>query len=77
MDGDVRAYQDKNHLHVRRGQLGTLDDKQVEAARATATAEDIDIEDSAGLSLDDEDQTKHDGTGETWRTLLWIWMTKS
>ena len=77
MDGDVRAYQDKNRLRVRRGRLGTLDDEQVEAARATTTAEDIDMEDGAGISLDDEDRTKRDGTGETRRTLSWIWTTKS
>ena len=77
MEGDVRAYQDKNRLHVQRGQLGTLDDKQVEVARATTTVEDIDMEDGAGISLDDEDQMKCGGTGETQRTLSWIWMTKS
>jgi len=77
MDGDVRSYQDKNRLHVRKGRLGTLDDEQVEAARATATTTDIDMEDSAGISLDDEDRSKRDGTGETRRTLSWIWTTKS
>ena len=77
MDGDVRGYQDKNRLRVRKGRLGTLDDGQVEAAGATATTEDTDMEEGAGISLDDEDRSKRDGTGETRRTLSWIWTTRS
>ena len=30
-----------------------------------------------GISLWDQERTKRNGTGETWRTLSWIWMTKS
>ena len=77
MDTDIRAYQDKNRFRIRRGRLGTLEDDQVEAAGATMTTEDINMEDGAGISLDDEDRSKRDGTGETHRTMSWIWTTKS
>ena len=83
MDADVRGYQDKNRLRVRTGRLGTLDDEQVEAAErrgdpsSAGTVEDIDMEDDAGIFLWDEERTRRDGTGETRRTLSWIWTTKS
>ena len=83
-DGDVRGYQDKDRLRVRTGRLGTLDDDQVEGAAArrggegsTAGAvQDISME-GDGISLWDQERTKRDGTGETRRTLSWIWTTKS
>ena len=83
-DGDIRGYQDKDRLRIRTGRLGTLDNDQVEAAAArgggegsTAGAvEDISME-GDGISLWDQERTKRDGTGETRRTLSWIWMTKS
>jgi hypothetical protein len=83
MDADVRGYQDKNRLRVRTGRLGTLDDEQVEAAEggrdpnSERTTEDVDMEDDAGILLTDEERTRRDGTGETRRTLSWIWTTKS
>ena len=84
LDGDVRGYQDKDRLRVRTGRLGMLDDDQVEAAAArgggeesTAGAvEDISME-GDGISLWDQERTKRNGTGETWRTLSWIWTMKS
>ena len=72
IDRDIRGYQDKNCLCVQREWLGTLDDEQVEVARATATTKDINMEEGTGISLDDEDQSKCDGIGEIWRTLSWI-----
>ena len=83
MDADVRGYQDKNRLRVRTGRLGTLDDEQVEAAEggggpsSARTVEDVEMEDGAGISLWDEVRERRDGTGETRRTLSWIWTTKS
>jgi len=83
MDGDVRGYQDKNRLRVRTGRLGTLDDDQLEAAGgrndsvSARTLEDVDMEDGAGITLEEEQRTRRDGTGETHRTLSWIWTMKS
>ena len=83
MDADVRSYPDKNRLRVRTGRPGTLDDAQVEAAEGggglsgATTGEDVDMEDEAGISLWEEERTRRDGTGETRRTLSWIWTTKS
>ena len=71
MDADVRSYQDKNRLRIRTGQLGMLDDVQVEVAKGggglsgAMTGEDVDIEDEAGISLWEEEQMCRDGTGET------------
>ena len=61
-----------------------LDDDQVEAATArgggegsaAGAVEDISME-GDGISLWDQERTKRDGTGETRRTLSWIWTTKS
>ena len=60
-----------------------LDDEQVEAVESregpsgARTVEDVDMEDDTGISLWDEERTRRDGTGETRRTLSWIWMTRS
>ncbi|PBK58710.1 hypothetical protein ARMSODRAFT_1028038 [Armillaria solidipes] len=45
-DGDIRSYQDLDHLHQ-----GT------------------------GIELHQDDREKRDGTGQTWCSLSWIWMT--
>ena len=83
MDGDVRGYHDPNCLRIQTGQLGTLDDEQVGAVEGgggpsrTGIVEDVDMEDSTGIFLWDEERMRRDRTGETWRTLSWIWTTKS
>ena len=80
LDGDVRGYQHTNVLHIRKGRPGTLDDQQVEAAggsNRTGGIEDAYIEDGTGIPLWEEERERRDGTGETRRTLSWIWTTKS
>ena len=76
LDGDVRGYQDKNALRVRKGRPGTLEDEQVEVAGASAI-ENAEMEDGSGIPLWEEERERRDGTGETQRTLSWIWTSKS
>ena len=80
LDGDVRGYQHKNILRIRKGRPGTLDDEQLEAAGASSSKVDIEhahIEDGTRIPLWEEEREQRDGTGETRRTLSWIWTTKS
>jgi hypothetical protein len=80
LDGDVRGYQHKNVLRIRKGRPGTLDDEQLEAARGSSSTGDIEdahIEDGTRIPLWEEERERRDGTGETRRTLSWIWTTKS
>ena len=67
-DGDVRGYQDPNRLRPRKGRQGIWEDGQ-EPGVAPST------EDGGGITLYNEVRSKRDGTGETRRTLLWIWTT--
>ena len=76
-DGDIRGYQDPDHLQVHAGHRGTLEDEQVVAA-AAEVQEDVDMgNDVVDESLLEEVREKRDGTGETCHTLSWIWTTKS
>ena len=68
-DADVRGYQDPDRLKVRNGRPGTLEDGQADAPEQTSRA--------PGISLFNEPRNRQDGTGETRRTLSWIWMTKT
>lgn len=77
-DGDVRGYQDPNHLRVCRGHRGTLEDDQVNEASAVGRDGDDDSgDDASGINLLNEKRDRWDGTGETRRTLSWIWTTQS
>jgi len=73
-DEDVRGYQDANQLQVRPGRCGTLEDEALEAAGNEGEAMDDDDDD--GISLQPQIRTRRDGTGETRRTLSWIWTTQ-
>jgi hypothetical protein len=76
-DKDVRGYQDPDRLKLRTGRLGTLDDDQVNAQRSATsdtTLEPTPITNE--FSLFNEARHKRDGTGETRRTLSWIWTAK-
>ena len=66
-DSDVCGYQDPDRLKIRTGRAGTLEDGQVEGPEPAST----------GLSLFNEVHHRCDGTGETRRTLSWIWTTKT
>jgi hypothetical protein len=76
LDGDVRGYRDKNILRVRKGRPGTLEDEQVEVA-GDSGIRNAKMEDGSGIALWEEERDRRDGTGETHRTLSWIWTTKS
>ncbi|KAF9553012.1 hypothetical protein CPC08DRAFT_646182 [Agrocybe pediades] len=70
-DGDVRGYQDPTRLRQRQGRPGTLEDSQLDGQQAQA-------EDSSGLESDSQfllaqERERRDGTGETRRTVSWIW----
>jgi len=72
-DEDVRGYQDADRLRVRPGRRGTLEDEALEAA---GNEEEAMVEDEDGISLRLQERTRRDGTGETRRTLSWIWTTQ-
>ncbi|KAH9475484.1 hypothetical protein JR316_0012595 [Psilocybe cubensis] len=66
-DGDIRGYQDPNRLRPREGRRGTLDDDQIAAGMTSAPQEE------GEFVLFGEDRTRRDGSGQTRRTLSWIW----
>ena len=72
-DSNIRGYQDPNRLRVRQGRRGVLDDEQLEQLAATSTP----LTDNDNLTLLNEPRARRDGTGETRRTLSWIWTTSS
>ena len=77
-DGDIWGYQDPEHLRVRRGRMGTLDDEQAAAAVVMQEAIDVEMDDDvADKNLFEQVCERRDGTGETRRTLSWIWTTES
>ena len=64
----MRGYQDPNRLHPRKGHQGIWEDGQ-EPGGSPST------HDAEGITLYNEVRHKQDGTGETRRTLSWIWST--
>lgn len=68
-DGDIRGYQDANRLRPRRGRKGTREDDEEEM--------EPEDEEEVEFELFNEKRTRRDGTGETRRTLSWIWTTDS
>ncbi|KAH9478965.1 hypothetical protein JR316_0009428 [Psilocybe cubensis] len=65
-DKDIRSYQDPDRLRPRVGRRGTLEDEQVAAGENAPTEE-------GDLFLFNEERTLHQGSGQTRRTLSWIW----
>ncbi|PPQ99631.1 hypothetical protein CVT26_009186 [Gymnopilus dilepis] len=63
---DIRGYQDPDRLRPKVGRKGTLEDDQPRAAVADTEEE---------FELFNEVRTRRDGSGETRRTLSWIWTT--
>ncbi|KAF9554700.1 hypothetical protein CPC08DRAFT_766536 [Agrocybe pediades] len=72
-DGDVRGYQDANRLRPRQGRAGTLEDSQVDGVPAVVPGSSS-LEDRNFLLPEEHD--RRDGTGETRRTLSWIWQVR-
>ena len=71
-DGDIRGYQDPSRLRVRPGRRGTLEDEQHDSVH-DQDAED----DGTAFTLFNEERSRRDGTGETRRTLSWIWLNQT
>ncbi|PPQ99597.1 hypothetical protein CVT26_009183 [Gymnopilus dilepis] len=70
-DSDIRGYQDPDHLRARQARPGTLEDGQLDSQKAgehPATAE------TDAFTLFTQERSRRDGTGETRRTLSWIWI---
>ncbi|KAH9480163.1 hypothetical protein JR316_0006761 [Psilocybe cubensis] len=77
-DKDIRGYQDPERIRKKAGRRGTLDDEQVaEASLGQGEGVDNDEEDEEEeeeeLTLLDDNRVRRDGSGETRRTLSWIW----
>ncbi|PPR04539.1 hypothetical protein CVT26_002506 [Gymnopilus dilepis] len=73
-DEDVRGYQDPDRLRKYQGRRGTLEDHQLEAEQSRASSSTMPNE-TDDFTLFREERTRRDGTGETRRTLSWIWRT--
>ena len=71
-NSDVRSYQDPDHLQKHKGRKGTLEDDQLEVATGARDKDDKDV----GIDLMTEKRSRRDGTGETCRTLSWIWLVE-
>ncbi|KAF9540711.1 hypothetical protein CPC08DRAFT_650802 [Agrocybe pediades] len=71
-DGDVRGYQDPNRLRPRQGRSGTLEDSQLDQEGAGGSVDSA-LEDRNFLFP--QERERRDGSGETRRTLSWIWLT--
>jgi hypothetical protein len=70
-DGDIRGYQDAKRLRICVGRRGIWEDDQVEVEGSIAV--DGPAAETDSFTLYDEERTRRDGTGETRRTLSWIW----
>ncbi|KAH9484782.1 hypothetical protein JR316_0001684 [Psilocybe cubensis] len=67
-DKDVRGYQDPNRLRTHVGRRGIYEDGHEPIAGGR---EEVETED--GVTLLNQPRSRRDGTGETRRTLSWIW----
>ncbi|PPQ82484.1 hypothetical protein CVT26_012847 [Gymnopilus dilepis] len=65
-DADVRGYQDPDRLRPKKGRQGVFEDDHIHSTSEEASNSEI--------SLFNEVRTRRDGTGETRRTISWIWM---
>lgn len=71
-DGDICSYQDPARLRQRRGRRGVYEDDQLASMQEDEHRDDAE-EPQANFSLFDEERSRRDGTGETRRTISWIW----
>ena len=72
LDRDIRSYQDPNILRVRRGHAVTIEDDEVAAVMDNGS-----LTEPSEISLFNETHERRDGTGESRRTLSWIWTTST
>lgn len=82
LDSDIRGYQDPNKIRPSGGRRGVREDDELEAV-AAARLQDEAVrarEDAGALPADfdlvQEDRSLRDGTGETRRTISWIWLVE-
>ncbi|KAG6905119.1 hypothetical protein DXG01_004758 [Tephrocybe rancida] len=71
--GNVRLYTDPDKLQQGPGWRGTIEDDMLQL-NADATLDAVGMD---GISLLAEEQMQRDGTGETRRTVLWIWAMRA
>lgn len=82
LDSDIRGFQDPNKLRPSAGRRGVREDDELEAAEAAGVREETErARENAGtvpaeFDLLREDRSQRDGTGETRRTLSWIWLVE-
>jgi len=70
-DGDVQGYQDAQRLRPRLGQRGVQED---DAATGSGNQDQMDVDEDSDITLMPQERSRKDGTGETRRTLSWIWL---
>lgn len=75
-DGDIRSYADPNRLKKRPGRRGTTEEGE-EPLATDANDPQAAGADMEGINLLPEVRSVRHGTGETRRTLSWIWVTES
>ncbi len=66
-DGDIHSYQDLDRLHWGTGRQGTNEDSWEPRVSTDAPEQ--------GIELHQDDCEKCNRTGQTWRSLSWIWTT--
>ncbi|PBK67336.1 hypothetical protein ARMSODRAFT_989178 [Armillaria solidipes] len=66
-DSNIRSYQDPDRLRRGTGHRGTNEDSWGPGSTPKPVEH--------GIDLYQDDCEKQDGTGQTWRTLSWIWTT--
>lgn len=69
-DSDIHRYQDPDRIQEHIGRRGIYEDGEVPVEEPNRPTETDDFE------LFNQPRTQRDGTGETRRTLSWIWMAK-
>lgn len=74
-DADIRGYQDPNRLRPRRPRRGIYEDDQLNA-ESTQVPIDNHQPSLSNVELFNDERTRRDGTGETRRTLSWIWVSQ-
>lgn len=73
LDSDIRSYSDPNKLQKGPGRRGTVEDEMLNANPEESPGGSA--PDGTGINLLLEHRTRRDGTGESHRTLSWIWLT--
>ncbi|KAF9470843.1 hypothetical protein BDN70DRAFT_901798 [Pholiota conissans] len=68
-DNDIRGYQDPNRLRPCVGRRGVLEDDQLDGTQGVSNNQ------TDEFTLLNDTRKHRDGTGETRRTLSWIWLT--